>query len=61
MKKELTEQQKKFLEVLFAEAGGDRVRDKLLAGYSQGYSTKMHMAGLKEEVLEAINWTSLNP
>jgi hypothetical protein len=53
MKKELTEQQKKFLEVLFAEAGGDPVRAKLLAGYSQGYSTKMLMAGLKEEVLEA--------
>jgi hypothetical protein len=53
MKKELTEQQKKFLEVLFSEANGDLVKAKLLAGYSQGYSTKMLMAGIKEEVLEA--------
>ena len=53
MKKELTDQQKKFLEVLFTEAGGNPVRAKVLAGYSESYSTKLLMQGLKDEVLEA--------
>jgi len=53
MKKELTDQQKKFLEVLFSEAGGNPSRAKMLAGYSEGYSTKTLMQGLKDEVLEA--------
>jgi hypothetical protein len=52
-KKELTEQQKKFIEVLFAEAAGDPVKARKLAGYSEGYSTKAIMNTLREEVIEA--------
>ena len=52
-KRELTDQQKKFIEVLFAEAGGNPVTARRLAGYSEGYATKMIMDNLKEEVIEA--------
>jgi len=52
-KRELTEQQKKFIEVLFAEAGGNPAKARQLAGYSEGYATKMIMDTLKEEVIEA--------
>ena len=52
-KKVLNEQQQKFIEVLFAEAGGDPVKARRLAGYSEGYNTKMLMSLLKEEVIEA--------
>lgn len=52
-KKELTEQQKKFIEVLFAEAAGDPVKARKLAGYSEGYSTKAIMNTIREEVIEA--------
>jgi hypothetical protein len=52
-KKELTEQQKKFIEVLFAEAAGDPVKARKLAGYSEGYSTKAIMNTVREEVIEA--------
>ena len=38
-KRELTERQKKFLEVLFDKANGDPVQAKLLAGYSEHSST----------------------
>jgi len=53
VKKELTEQQKKFIEVLFAEAAGDPVKARKLAGYSEGYSTKAIMNTVREEVIEA--------
>ena len=36
-KRELTERQQKFLEVLFDQANGDPVQAKLLAGYSEHY------------------------
>ena len=52
-KKELTEQQKKFIEVLFAEAAGDPVKARKLAGYSEGYSTKAIMNTVREELIEA--------
>ena len=52
-KRELTEQQKKFIEVLFAEAGGNPPKARQLAGYSEGYNTKAIMDVLKEEVIEA--------
>jgi anthranilate phosphoribosyltransferase len=52
-KRELNEQQKKFIEVLFAEAGGNPVTARKLAGYSEGYNTKAIMDVLKEEVIEA--------
>lgn len=52
-KRELTDQQKKFIEVLFAEAGGNPAKARQLAGYSEGYATKMIMDVLKEEVIEA--------
>ena len=38
-KRELTERQKTFLEVLFDEANGDVKQAKLLAGYSEHSST----------------------
>lgn len=53
MKKELTEQQKKFLEVLFNEAGGDLVAAKRLAGYSENYATSDLRKSLKDEIIEA--------
>lgn len=52
-KKELNDQQKKFIEVLFSEAGGNPVKARKLAGYSEGYATKMIMDSLKAEIIEA--------
>lgn len=52
-RKKLTEQQAKFLEVLFTEAGGDPVKAKLVAGYSSGTATKDIISALKEEIIEA--------
>lgn len=52
-KKVLTEQQQKFMEVLFTEAAGDPVKARKLAGYAEGASTKGIMMALKEEVIEA--------
>ena len=46
-KRELNEQQKRFIEVLFAEAGGNPAKARQLAGYSEGYATKMIMDALK--------------
>ena len=53
MAKELTEQHKKFLEVLFTEANGDTTTAKNLAGFSRGYSTRELTNYLKEEIIEA--------
>ena len=57
-KKALTEQQLKFLEVLFVSpeeggAGGDFVRAKHLAGYSPTYPTRNLVNSLKDEIVEA--------
>lgn len=56
-KRPLTEQQQKFLELLFiAEedggAGGDFVKAKKLAGYHPTYSTKSLVESLKDELLD---------
>ena len=53
MSRELTERQKKFLEVLFEEAGGDVVQAKLLAGYSEHSATSSFVASMKDEIMEA--------
>lgn len=53
MAKELTEKQRKFLDVLFDEANGDVTQAKLLAGYAPTSSTSDIVRGIKEEVLEA--------
>ena len=52
-KRQLTEQQARFLEVLFTEAGGDPVKARKLAGYSDNTSTKEIMDSIKEDVIEA--------
>ena len=52
-KRELTERQQKFLEVLFDEAGGDVVKAKLLSGYSEHSSTSAIIATMKDEIMEA--------
>ena len=52
MAKELTEKQRKFLDVLFDEANGDVTQAKLLAGYAPTSSTSDIVRGIKEEVLE---------
>ena len=52
MARNLTERQQKFLDVLFDEAGGDVVRDKILAGYSENVSTTEIIKGIKEEIME---------
>ena len=41
MARQLTENQVKFLEVLFDEAGGDVVKAKKLAGYSDNTPTRL--------------------
>lgn len=53
MAKELTEQHKKFLDVLFSEAKGNIVAAKRLAGYSEHYKTAQLTNYLKEEIIEA--------
>ena len=52
MGRNLTENQQKFLEVLFDEAGGDVVMAKKLAGYSDGTSTTIIVEALKEEIAD---------
>ncbi len=53
MAKELTDKHKKFLDVLFDEAGGNPTAAKRLAGFSDGYSTREITNFLKEEIVEA--------
>jgi hypothetical protein len=50
MARNLTENQQKFLEVLFDEAGGDVVLAKKLAGYSEKTPTRLIVESLKEEI-----------
>lgn len=53
MARQLTENQQKFLEVLFDEAGGDVVLAKQLAGYSDKTPTRLIVESLKDEIGEA--------
>ena len=53
MTRQYTENQVKFLYVLFDEAGGDVATAKKLAGYADGTSTTVVVKSLKEEILEA--------
>lgn len=55
MAKQLTEQQQKFLDVLFDEAGGNLKKAMRLAGYSEGYTTSQIAKVLKEEIIEATH------
>lgn len=52
MARQLTENQVKFLEVLFDEAGGDVVKAKKLAGYSENTPTRLIVDSLKDEIFE---------
>ena len=54
-KRELTERQQKFLDVLFEEANGDVVKAKLLAGYSEHSATTSIIATMKDEIMEATH------
>jgi hypothetical protein len=53
MAKELTEQHKRFLEVLFADAQGNINQAMKMAGFSDGYSRRQLTNYLKEEIIEA--------
>lgn len=53
MARQLTENQQKFLEVLFDEAKGDVVLAKKLAGYSENTPTRLIVEALKEEIADA--------
>jgi len=53
MAKTLTDQQRLFLEVLFDQAGGDVVKAKKLAGYSETYPTSAVIKTLQDEIVEA--------
>jgi hypothetical protein len=53
MAKQLTDKQKKFISTLFTEAGGDFVRAKHLAGYSENTATFDIVESLREEIAEA--------
>jgi len=53
MARNLTENQQKFIEVLFDEAGGDVVAAKKLAGYSDNTPTRLIVESLKDEIGEA--------
>lgn len=50
--KQLTEMQQKFLDVLFNEAGGDVIKAKKIAGYSDEMSSSRIVEPLKDQILE---------
>ena len=52
MARELTDNQQRFLSVLFEDARGDFVQAKKLAGYSNNYSTKEIVNSLEDEIAE---------
>ena len=54
--RKLTENQQKFLDVLFEEADGDPVVARKLAGYSHGASTSDIVNSLREEILKATQY-----
>jgi len=51
-KRELTEKQQLFLDVLFEEAEGDPLKAKKLAGYSSNVPTSSVTASLVDEIAE---------
>ncbi len=53
MARQLTENQQKFLEVLFDEANGDVVHAKKIAGYSDSTATRLVVESLKDEIADA--------
>ena len=53
MARQLTENQQKFLEVLFDEAAGDVVLAKKIAGYSDKTPTRLIIEALKDEIADA--------
>jgi hypothetical protein len=53
MAKELSEQHKRFLEVLFTDANGNISSAMRMAGFSEGYSRRTLTNYLKEEIIEA--------
>jgi len=53
MAKELSEQHKRFLEVLFTDASGNINQAMKMAGFSDGYSRRTLTNYLKEEIIEA--------
>ena len=53
MTRVLTDNQTKFLEVLFDEAGGNHALAKKLAGYSENTPTKAVRDSLKAEIMSA--------
>tara|TARA_B110000483_G_scaffold129759_1_gene155462 strand:+ start:1426 stop:1797 length:372 start_codon:yes stop_codon:yes gene_type:complete len=53
MARQLTENQQKFLEVLFDEAGGDVVLAKKMSGYSDNTPTRVVVEALKDEIADA--------
>ncbi len=54
MSRKLTEKQQMFLNVLFADAGGDFHKAKDMAGYSENTNVYEVMAALKEEIGEKL-------
>ena len=53
MTRVLTDNQTKFLEVLFDEAGGNHALAKKLAGYSENTPTKAVKDSLRDEIVSA--------
>jgi hypothetical protein len=53
MAKELSDQHKRYLEVLFTEANGNISSAMRMAGFSEGYSRRTLTNYLKEEIIEA--------
>ena len=53
MTRVLTDNQTRFLEVLFDEAGGNHALAKKLAGYSENTPTKAVTDSLKDEIISA--------
>ena len=51
-KRELTEMQQRFLDVLFEEAEGDPIKAKKLAGYSDNVGTTSITSALTNEIAE---------
>ncbi len=52
MARELTNNQRLFLEYLFGEAEGDATKAKRMAGYSDNYPTSAVVESVKEEIIE---------
>ena len=53
MARQLTENQQKFLEVLFDEANGDVVAAKRLSGYRENTPTRSIVESLRDEIADA--------